>query len=165
MKKSKIVIFGFSLFEMLIVITIFAVLGVLTSRIVLLSLRGVSKSSSLLSVRENLDFALSVIDRNIRNANSIVSCTDKQITYTDENGQTSTFSCREIGTSSGNIASASAQLTSKDVNVTDCTITCNLDSSGNPPSVSIDLTGVDVSHSGIESSKVTISSKIYLRTY
>jgi prepilin-type N-terminal cleavage/methylation domain-containing protein len=157
---------GISLIEVLIVIAIFAVLGVLTTRIIVLSLRGSNKSDSLVKVRENLDYALSVMERNIRNADSITSCTPdkRQITYRDENGLVGSYSC---DLTSGSVASGSGalaqKLTSDTVRVTTCTFVCNLTAS--PPSVTVSLSGTDTTTGGIENSKVDISTQIFLRTY
>jgi len=62
---------GLSLIEILIVITIFAVIGILSTRSVFLTLRGAKKSDSLVRVRENVNNALSVIERQIRNSEKV----------------------------------------------------------------------------------------------
>lgn len=163
-KQSVLPNKGISLFEVLIVVAVFAILGVLASRIIVLSLRGTSKSSSLVKVRENLDYALSVMERHIRNADSIISCPGNAFSYQDENGLTGNFSCMGSG-SNGYVASASARLTNDLIGVTTCSFVCEDGTSTTPPSVTINLTGNDNTTGGIGSSTVTISTKIFLRSY
>jgi type II secretory pathway pseudopilin PulG len=171
MKKNRISYKkGISLFETLIVIAIFAVLGVLATRIVVLSLRGANKSGSLVKVRENLDYAISIMERHIRNAESVSNCLQpsptptSQISYKDEDGLVGAFSCQDLG-QEGYVASASARLTGETVGVTSCSFVCSPETSTNPPSVTIELTGIDNSTNGIEKSTVSVSTQIFLRTY
>lgn len=164
LKQKRLSEKGISLFETLIVIAIFAVLGVLASRIIVLSLRGANKSDSLVRVRENLDFALSTMERYIRNANSISNCTASQISFEREDGTPGSFSCNDLG-ENGYVASSSARLTVATVGVTKCTFTCIPETSTNPPSVIIHLMGTDNSTSGVEKSTVDVSMQIFLRTY
>ena len=122
MNKKKIVktIQGFSLLEILVVITVFSMLAILTTQAVILTLKGTKKSESLTKVRANIDYSLAVIERNIRNADSIVECpnTDQTIiSYTDENGSITSFSCAN-DSDGGYIASASGRLTNSEVDVT-----------------------------------------------
>ena len=65
---------GMSLLEILVVVAIFSILGVIVTRSVLLTLRGSKKSESQVKVRENVNYALAVIERQLRNADSIVTC-------------------------------------------------------------------------------------------
>lgn len=160
---------GFTLIEMLVVISIFAILGILITRSVILTLGGAKKSESLVNVRENLNYSVGVIERQLRNANSIVDCTNANtsvISYTDQNDSLTTFSCNNIGTTGkiGYIASGSSQLSSSSVNITNCTFTCEA-SSGSPSSIIINLVAKDASASGAESSVVTSSTQIQLRNY
>lgn len=160
MKNKK----GVSLFETLIVIVLFAALGLLTTRIILLSLRGSTKSSAIVRVRENLDYAISVIERNVRNADSLLPCTSDTITYVDSNSKTGYFKCFE-GEKDGYVASGSARLTNTDISITSCTITCETESSSDMPWVEISLAGKDAAKTGIESASADISTRIYLRQY
>jgi len=148
---------GFTLVEILVVITVFAVLGVITTQTLLISLQGSRKSGSLTSVRENLNYALSVMERQLRNAESVV-CTKStytNITYNDENGKETSFSC--LG---DYIASGSARLTSSETVITACEFTCN-NPVGLPSWVGINLTAKEAKASGT----VSVSTQIQLRTY
>ena len=158
---------GISLLEILVVIAVFSILGILTSRAVLMTIRGTKKSDSLIKVRGNLDYSMAVIERQLRNASSVSPCPNTNpliLDYLDGEGTATSFSCQNVGTE-GYIASGSARLTSNEIKVTACSFTCNQLSPGLPPAISINLVGEDVSSSGIEGAKVTINSQILLRTY
>ncbi len=154
---------GFTLVETLVVIVIFATIGILSTRAIMLSVQGSKKGSSSIVVRENLNYSLSVIERLLRNANQISSCTSSTITYLDERDVSASFSCVTSG-SDIYIASGSARLTSGEVVITSCAITCDLTSV--PPSVTIDVIARDVDTASTkEGAQISISSKILLRTY
>jgi len=164
MKNQK----GISLIEILVVVAMFATIGVLVTRTIILSLQGTQKSASTFHARENLDYAMSVIERQIRNADSIdtssIPCdgsSHTEIDYKDQNGLPGSFSCPP---GDGTIASGSAVLTSSTVQVTNCSFTCSTSSSGNQ-SVSIDLTIQDASATGIEGAQVSASTQIDLMNY
>lgn len=158
---------GMSLLEILVVIGIFSILGIIVARSVLLTLRGSRKSESTLRVRENLDYSLGVIERQLRNADSVSPCPNpdtSQVDYIDAFGVSANFSCESIGTN-GYIASSSARLTNQEIEVTQCSFVCTNADTSNPPSVDITLVGQDANATGIESATVTTSTKIFLRTY
>ena len=167
--KQKINL-GFSLIEIMVVTTIFALLGVLVSQSLALSIRGSKKSEASSKIRSSLSGATGIIERQLRNANSITECnTDEnpnKVIYTDEVGEAASFAC------SGNtIASASASLAATNlidtasVSVTTCTIACSLDTEGVTDSVVVSLTGKDPNITGAESAEVSIQSRILLRNY
>lgn len=154
---------GISIIEILVVIAIFAILGIIVTRAVILTVGGSKKSESLVKVRENLDFAASVIERQIRNADSIVNCPGVQnstsVSYVDQSHTTSSFSC-----GGGSIASGAAQLTGSDVTAT-CSFTCRAGGSSQPDSLLIFLNGKDATATGIQNAEVTVSTQISLRNY
>lgn len=155
---------GFSLIEILVVVTVFAVLGILSTQAILLTLRGTNKSSSLLKVRENLDYSLSIMERQLRNAQDVSNCTSgTSLTYTDVNGNSGSFSC--VTGATGYIASGSAHLTSDEVAITACSITCTLGTGGVPDLVNISIAAKDAKSVGIEAAQATANTQIYLRTY
>jgi hypothetical protein len=169
MRKMTLNKKGVSLFETLIVIVLFAALGILSTRIIMLSLRGTSKSTAVLRVRENLNYALSVIERNVRNADSLVDCDGSRVVnYVDSNEVSTSFSC-EGNSSNGYVASGSgllkSRLTNTDIIVTSCSISCSDSSSLETPWVEISLKGKDAAKTGIESASAEISTMIYLRQY
>lgn len=159
---------GVSLIEILIVISIFAVLGILSTRAILLSLQGSKKGDAQVKVRENIDYAISIIERQVRNSESVTPCpnTDPLIlTYLDSNSLSTTFSCVNPGTE-GYIASGSARLTGEEVTITSCLFSCIAGTGSTPPKVAIDIQAVDAGSQGSkEGSSVSISTEINLRTY
>jgi prepilin-type N-terminal cleavage/methylation domain-containing protein len=158
---------GVSFIEILVVVAIFAVLGVLVGRIVLITLRGSNRSESLVKVRGNLDYALAVMERQIRNAETITPCPNSDTTtinYVSAEKVNSSFSCVNVG-ATGYLASGSARLTSDEVKITACSMVCSPSSGNVPPAVTILLEAADVKASGVESAKVTATTKIFLRTY
>ena len=160
---------GISLLEILVVVSIFAALGILITRAVLLTLGGGKKSESLIKVRENLNYSLGVIERNLRNADAITNCGTggtAVISYSDKDGNPSTFSCVDIGAVNkvGYIASGSARLTNDSVNVTGCSFVCTL-GTGTPSSIAINFEAKDASASGVENAVVTTTTQIFLRNY
>jgi Tfp pilus assembly protein PilW len=159
---------GISLIEILVVITIFAVLGIVSTRAVLLTVQGSKKTESIVRVRENLNFAVGVIERNIRNANSIPVCPNPNIAvlnYIDAQGRPASFSCIGVGGANGYVASGSARLTSSDVNVTSCRLVCDSSGSFSPSSVEVYLEATDKATTGVVGADVSVLNKIYLRNY
>lgn len=164
---------GLSLIEILVVVTIFAILGVIVSSSLMLTLRGAKKSESLIKVRENLNYSLAVIERNLRSAETISDCTNsdtKKITYLDQNKVSTSFFCVNTGAANSYIASGSAiptsvKLTSDSIKIVSCSFTCAHPDLSNPPSITIDLKVQDASGTGIEGSIVSAKSQIYLRNY
>ena len=151
---------GISLLEILVVITVFSILAILATMAIVLTLRGTRKSEALVRVRSNVDYSLAIMERNIRNAESFINCGSETnvISYLDENGSLSSFSCE-----TDYIASGSARLTSEEVEIISCSFTC--DDSTSPPSVEISVGARDASATGIEGAQMTTSTKIFLRTY
>ena len=141
---------GISLIETLIVIGVFAVLGILSTSAVLLSLKGSNKGESQIKIRENLDYAVSVIERQLINASSVTSCTSTSVLYQDSLGAGGSFSC-----TGDYIASGSARLTSDEISVSACSFSCTAGTASNPPKVAID----------VQAGNVSISTEINLRTY
>ena len=160
---------GFSLLEMVVVLSVFALLAVIYSQALILTLQGAKKSSNLATVRENVDFAMQIIERQLHNASEVTPCpnVDSQtLTYKDQNGEVSTFSCVAVGESeAGYIASSSARLTSGDVAVTACSISCIEDSPGLPPYVQIDLAARNTNVDTGPASSITTSTRVFLRNY
>lgn len=164
MNNSK----GISFIEILVVVAIFAVLGILVSRITLLTLRGSSKSDAVVKVRENLDYAIAIMERNIRNADKVEPCPNpdtSRLDYVGSDGGPTSFSCVGVGTDTGYIASGSARLTGTDVKINECNFFCTNQTGNVPPSVVINLELQDAKAIGVDSAKVTTSSKIILRSY
>ncbi len=167
MRKIK----GFSLIEILVVLAVFSILALIVTQGIFVTLRGAKKSEVTARVKENLAYALSVMERQLHNATEVTPCPNASPTkldYKDENGKTAYFSCQNVG-AAGYVASSSAtvRLTADDVSVTACAFTCATPPPGvnSPPSVDINITAQDALTSGVEGAQVTTSTKIYLRSY
>lgn len=159
---TKRILDGFSIVEILVVIMIFAVIGILATESIALSIRGSKRSESTISVRENLNYSLAVIERALHNAESVNCPSSTSISYTDAISQPADFTC---DLASGYVASSSARLTGSDVFVTDCSFSCTPGGAGVPPSVVISLTAQDAGLSGLEQAQITTTTQIMLRAY
>lgn len=157
------------MFEMLIVIFIFGLLGALTTQIIMLSLRGANKSESLVKVREDLNSTLAVMEREIRSASSITCSQDSNnntvVSYNNALGLPGSFTCVSQGDSNFYVASVSARMTGSDIQITDCEFTCDTNASGGTPSLTIDLSAKNTNKTGVESANMSVSTQIYLRNY
>ncbi len=152
---------GFTLVEVLVGTAVFVMLTILVVQIVLTSLRSSARSNFQITIRQNLDFAIGVMERQIRNAQEITACTaPTALEYVDQYGNESTFSCI-FGVESGYVASGSARLTGSDVVINACTFTCN----GAPG----EYTSVDISLSAhpdkTTTPESTVNTSIQLRSY
>lgn len=159
---------GMSLLEILVVIAIFAILGIIVTRSVVLSIGGSRKSESVVKVRENLNYSLAIIERQIRNANSISQCPNPdptRIDYKDRDGNPAFFSCVNLGGSDPYIASGSARLTNDLIQVTQCSFTCVAATSTNPALVTVTLEAKDSGAMGVQNATVSTTTQIYLRNY
>ncbi|MFC1625461.1 type II secretion system protein J [Patescibacteria group bacterium] len=159
---------GLSLIEVLVVVGVFAILSVIITRSVFLTLRGSAKSETQVKVRENINYALSVMERGIRNADSIADCPNpdtKVLNYTDSFGVNASFSCVGIGEDDSYIASSSARLTSSEIKINSCVIECTQEESGLPPKIIIDLVAADAKAMAVNETNVSVSTQIFLRTY
>jgi len=166
--KKKFINNGMSLLEVLVVITIFAILGILVTQSIVLTLIGSQKSESMVKSRENLDYSLNIIERQIRNANSITVCPNLDpavIDYLDQNGKPSSFSCVNTGNDESYIASGSSRLTNDAIKIVSCSLVCTPGTETNPSFVSVDITVKEASAAGIRSADVSATTQIYLRNY
>lgn len=142
---------GYTLIELLAVITLLGAVGTITFGILLSSLRGSNKSESVTTLQQNGNYALSVMSRMIRFSQKITdpaSCYSgptptpvqtTQITIQNLDGNTTTFSCD--GMPDGSIASNGASLIDTSAtSVTSCSFTCMQATNYAIPSVTIDFT-------------------------
>lgn len=157
---------GLSLIEILIVMTIFAVIGLLSTRSIFLTIRGAKKSDSLVRVRENVNYSLSIIERQLRNSEGILNCgaSTTLLNYVSIEGTSTSFSCVTSGTDKY-IASGSARLTSSDITITSCSFTCSQTDLNTPPSIKIAIDAIDNESQSVEKGTVSIQTEIVVRNY
>lgn len=162
---------GFSLIEILVVVSLFAVLAVVTTQAIATTLKNSAKNESLNLVKTNLDNALNVIQRQVYNAKKTVNCGVSDGTafeFTDQNGTANKFLCKlDTVNNVTRIASGSAEtyITSEAINISNCSFTCTLGSSGVPDSLNISLSASSSQFSGYSGAYVTKNVQILLRNY
>ncbi|KKS77645.1 MAG: hypothetical protein UV74_C0013G0166 [Candidatus Woesebacteria bacterium GW2011_GWB1_43_14] len=154
---------GYTLIEILVVVSIFAVVAALTTQSLMSSLRSTRKSEAIVDLRENLEFALSRAERSLRNAKSIDVCTANQIDFTNPDKSVSSVVCAPAAID-GTIQFDGEVITSESVSVTNCNFAC-LFPIGDPPSASLSVTGSYELTEGAEGSSATAETLVQLRTY
>lgn len=134
---------GFTLIELLTVIGILGVIGSIVVSIVVITLRGTTKTNTIENARQNGGLALTQMVKTIRYAQSLdspVSCvpetTTQSITVTSltDNAQT-TLSC-DNNTLSSNSASL---IDTNSISVASCSFICRQQTVNDPPSITIEF--------------------------
>lgn len=164
---------GFSLIEVMVVLTIFSILAVISTQAILTTLTATGKAQSATRIRNDVDYALSSIERNLHNASEISVCpvSDSNVLeYVDDFGTTTRFSCINVGegqTGDSYIASGSAmiRLTSQNTKIVQCSFACEPSTANTPVSVTVNISATDARKTGIESASFTTSTQILLRNY
>lgn len=157
---------GFTLVELLVVMTLFALLLLVINQILFSTFKGASKTEATNKVKREGERVMAVMERSMRNARSIYSCTSTQIAYQDQYGTLGSFGCSNVGSGSGYIASGSASLTSNDVDVTSCAIACeNINGSVKAVIITASFAakGTATSLRSEEQGNVSLQSRIILR--
>lgn len=152
---------GISLIEILISVLLFSFIGILSVQSIAVSIKGAKKSESQIRVKNNINYALSVIERLVRKAGKIdcASSTALVLNYTDERGSNTSFSCID-----NYLASGSARLTASDIGLTACSFSCTQGSSG-PAVVAVTVEGQDLTFSGQDNAIVKSTIKVVGRNY
>lgn len=133
MKKNS----GFSLFEILLVITVSVVVIVFANQALFTTLKSGTKSQVTSNIKQAASYALEIIERELRPAKQITSCTSQSVILIDEEGVEVTISCVNVG-NAGYISIDGSRLTSDTVAVSSCQFTCT--TAGEAVSVDIDMT-------------------------
>lgn len=140
MKKTS----GLSVFELLVVVTIFAIIAVIANQAFFSTLRGGAKSEVGVKVKDNANYVISSMERGLYSAREIVTCSDtagtndQEIIYKDINLVETSYSCADVDDDTGYVSSGSARLTASDVAVTACSFVCT--QTGTVKTVDINLT-------------------------
>jgi prepilin-type N-terminal cleavage/methylation domain-containing protein len=167
MKKSQLQD-GYTLVEMLVVIVIFATIAVVASQTLILTLRGTRKADAVSKVRQDVDYALGSMERQLRGAKVITSaCTgtaSPQISFTDQNGNIVTFACVGVNGSNqpSSIASSSGTLTSNGITISACSFTCTPGNGSSPTQVTMNITAKDLAG---QNAPVSATTQVTLRSY
>ncbi len=135
MKKT-----GFTLIEILVTVGILGMIAVIGSGMFFSILRGSTKTKTLQLVKQNGDYAISVMERMIRNAKS-VNGGGSSIAIVNPDGKTTTFNCCGSGSNlmiasqSGTLSCEEARLTSSEVKVDICSFEVTSGEPGVRPAV------------------------------
>lgn len=117
---------GFSLIELLVAIVVFGLLGIIASQTLFTLLQGASKTEVVKEVKQNGDYALSVMEIKIRGGTVASTCNGTSatsLTITNPDQTTNVFSCfnheqvNKIRQNDGNY------LTNTSVSLPSCTTT------------------------------------------
>lgn len=149
---------GFSIVEILTVITVFVLLISVANQAFFTSLKGQSKTDVSVKVKQSANYAISFMERSLHSAQSVSSCTETSIVYLDSNGNQQTFSCQN-----GMIYSSSNALTSSDSNVTNCVFSCLQEGGLKTVDIDITLSQTDPLARVDEKSSIQIKTKVRLR--
>ncbi len=143
---------GFTIIEIVVTVGILAVVAVVGTNIFFTVLRSSSKSKVLTTVKQNGDYALSVMERMIRKSEKIVLNSDDQtcvlgmtkfkIVNLDQQETEFEFVDMDGDLSNGYdyVASNASRLTSDEVKITNPTFDCTKDSDFIPSSITIKFT-------------------------
>ena len=170
---------GYTLIEIMIVTSIFAILALLVSGIILQSVRNTQKSESLSNVRSELDNVVLVMERHLRNSDNMVGIEGtlpiQGIQYTDPTGVEARFVCiDDAGLGVMKVASQSTDpdwddttfdLTSDKVNITNCEFVVDIGTYDIPDKVKVIIEAEAAGITGVESGEVKVETILNLRNY
>jgi len=158
---------GFTLIESLVVVGVFSILALISSQILLSTLKGTTKSETESEVHQNGDYALSVISQMLRNSRRLISPTTSgsytSLTIQNPDRNQTVFTC---DLPNQTVASNSARLISDNIKATTCSFEFTFPPSG-PPTVTIDFTLVKnpTSSRPEETAQTDFTTQVTLRNY
>lgn len=157
---------GFTLIEMLVSVAILGTVGLISTQIFFTTLRGAGKADIIREVKQNGDYALTAMERMIRNSVGVSSLCNgtaqSSLTIKNLDSKATTFSL-----AGGQIASNSGIfLTNNKVSVSGLSFTC-MSTLGKPDVVNISFTVVQANAgAGAEEvSGMDFQTTVSLRTY
>ncbi|HYK08859.1 MAG TPA: type II secretion system protein [Candidatus Eisenbacteria bacterium] len=149
---------GFTLVEMLAVVSIFVVVGGIAMTILVTSFRTGHKTDIVTLAQQNGNYALSQMSKTLRNARGIVSpfpcvtpVNTSTVTVVTPDNQQVTYACL-----SNTIASNGASLLDVNtVNLVSCSFVCSQFSKSDLPVITVSFTLKEQSNSGLAEQKVS----------
>lgn len=159
---------GFTLIEILVVLTIFGIIALIGGQILTATIKGKNKAEATAKVKSEGNYVISVMEREIHSAQNIISCSgNNRIDYTDADGKQKTFYWDTGGSliKSGLISSPQ-NLTSSIASIITFSLTCS--PATNPTQIIIDFTLSKRAPSGVtlrkdEQAEVSFQTRIVLR--
>lgn len=145
-KKKKIN--GFTLIEILVVLGLLVVASVIGANMFFTTFRSSAKTKALTVVKQNGDYALSIMERLIRDSQEVITNSDDSLCAVGMNkikikrsdNSEIEFACLNEGTATGYIASNSARLINSEVKLDNCYFNCSTQGEFYPQSVTINFT-------------------------
>lgn len=131
---------GFTLIEMLTLVTVLGLIMVAGSGLLFGGLAGTSKAQIQKEVRQNGEYALKIIEETIKNAVKFEICDSSYVTVKDRYFKDITFKVLVDENGISRIASNSSFLTSEKVKVKNFNINCNEIKPGLPSKIGINFT-------------------------
>lgn len=131
---------GFTLIEALVAIAVFAMLGLMTTTMMIGTLQGAKKAAAVALVKNEGGRAMSVISQMLRYAVDVTACASNSVTFIPRQGDLpSTLACVPLD----RVELDNVGLTSSKVKVYPCEIACKK-ANGDPIGVVSDTRRVDV---------------------
>lgn len=160
--KKGINKFGFSLIEMLIVISVLGLFSLIGSNLLFGTLFGSSKSEVLKEVRQNGEYALRVMEETIKTSVGLISCSPSSVVVKGKNNLRTNFSLKE-----GRIASNSSYLTNNKVKIENFEFDCSEVKPGLPPKIGISfvVSQAQKTNRPEKKARMSFSSWVTMRNY
>lgn len=172
---------GYSVIEILVVVGVFAILGILATQSISLSLRSSKKSGSIIDVKQELDNAAGNIERSLQTASSVVveNCSaggyaTSSVGFRNSRGARGDIACldftpgffvadhdKRVASSSGETVNFVHRITSSKVDLSACGFTCYTEN--NRTYIDFLISGSAAGVSSSEGASVTTSRKILVR--
>ena len=118
---------GFTLVEVLIAVAVFAVLGTMTTVIMVGVLQGAKKAAAVALVKNEGGRVINIMTQMLKFSTSVTACGGNSVTFQPraDASNPAVFACVNDGGGKYYIASNSASLTSDRVEMTSCIISCD----------------------------------------
>lgn len=172
---------GYSIIEILVVVGVFAVLAVLATQSINLSLKSAKKSDSIVLVKQELENVAGTIERQLQSASSLIVGVDcvidtatPSVGLRNSAGVRSDYACFDsppsnfYGTndprivySTGETINYTNRLTSSGINITFCQFSCY--KQGTDMYIDFNVTANVKGVAGAEGAAVTTSRKVMIR--
>lgn len=119
---------GFTLIEMLIALAVFSMLGVMATVILVGALQGAKKAAAVALVKNEGSRVINTMTQMLKYSTSVTLCGGNSVTFQPrtDTSNPAVFACLPPGAGPYYIASNSANLTSGNVEMTSCNISCDV---------------------------------------